>query len=266
MKKIILFSPLLFLLTACGSGVVDLYTSDADTTSGDVGPFVETSNIELSASSFYSSELGPGKDGMLITLRRGDTKKNLRVGASDRLRVILNGSSQFVEEVRNVICAGGLGPCHYAYYYRIKFTGKTDSQPLTISLERTTGINSQTTVTFPPRPTITAPLAGTVVNLSTDTLNIAWQPSNAGEEARLLVLGDCGLSTDLRFMDARSTYSFAPGTFKFSTDRAFCINATELPVRLHTIRYQDYPADPALAVGSLVQLNIEDEVSVRMRP
>lgn len=266
MKKVILFWFLAFLLTACGSSdFLDLYTSEPGTTSGDVGPFVETSNIELTATSFYSNEFGAGNDGMLIQLDRGDTKKNLRVGSHDILIVAVNGVPQFIEEVKNVHCAREFS-CSYSYYYRIVFQDNPDGQPLAISLQRTTGVSSQTTVTLPPRPTITAPLSGAVIDLSTDTMNISWQPGLVAEETQLTVSGDCGVYTDLRFTDSRTTHSFAPGTFQFSTAREFCVNATGLPLTLRITRYQDYPADPALAHSSLLQLSITHEVVVQVRP
>lgn len=267
MKKAILFWLSAFLLTACGSSAFqDLYTSEPDTTSGDVGPFLETSNIELTATSFYSNEFGAGKDGMVIDLKRGDSKKDLRVGSKDNLLVAVNGVPQFIEEVKNVNCAGGFGPCSYSHYYRIVFQENPDGQPLTISLQRTTGVSSQTTVTLPPRPTITAPASGAVIDLSTDTMNISWQPGLAAEETQLTLSGDCGVGTNLRFTDSRTTHSFAPGTFRFYMAREFCVNATELPLPLRITRYQDYSADSALAPSSMLQLSITAEVVVRVRP
>ena len=266
MKKVILFCIfVLLLLTACGAAV-DLYTSDADTTSGDVGSFVETSNIQLTSTSFYSYESGPLKNGILLVLSRGDTHKNLRVGASDTLLVTLNGSPQFIEEVRNTNCQNEFGPCSYSYYYRVIFQGNPGSQPLTISLVRLTGISSQTTVTFPPSPTITEPISGAVISLSTDAMNISWQPGEAGEDTRLTVSGNCGVYKDLFLIGTVNAYSFAAGTFQFAASREFCVNATELPLPLRTTRSRDYPADPALAKGSLLKLSIADEVTVKMRP
>jgi hypothetical protein len=267
MKRVILFFVATFFLTACGA-VADLYTSDADTTSGDVGPFVETANIQLTSTSSYSNDYGPWTDGMLIHLERGDIHTNLRVGDSDTLLVTLNGLPQLIEEVRNIFCSGPFGPCSYRYYYRVNFQGNPGSQSLTISLERTTGVSSQTTVTFPPKPTITEPVPGTVISLSTDAINISWQPGtgDAGENTRLTLSGYCGVSADLLFMDSRSTYSFAPRTFQFFTDSEFCVNATQLPLPLRTVRYRAYPADPALAPSSLLQLSITDEITLQMRP
>jgi hypothetical protein len=265
MIKVILFCIFTLLLTACDAAV-DLYTSDADTTSGDVGPFVETSNIQLTSTSYYSHELGPGKNGVLLFLERGDTQKNLRVGASDSLRVSLNGAPQSIEEVKNISCRYEFGPCFYSYYYRVYFQGNPGSQPLTISLLRVTGVSSQTTVTFPPSPTITEPVSGAVISLSTDTMNISWQPGDAGEDTQLTVSGDCGVYKDLRLIGTVNAYSFAAGTFQFAASREFCVNATELPLPIRTTRYRDYPADPALAHGSLLKLSITDEVTVQMRP
>ena len=261
MKKGILFWPLALSLTACSSAVQDLYTSEPDTTSGDVGPFLETSNIELTASSFF----GSSKDGMLIVLKRGDTKNNLRVGSKDNLLIAVYGVPQLIEEVKNAHCTGGLGACSYSYYYRINFQDNPDGQPLTISLQRTTGVSSQTTLTLPPRPTITAPISSAVIDLSADTMNISWQPGMA-EETQLILPGDCGVYANLRFTDSRTTHSFAPGTFQFSTAREFCVNATELPLPLQITRYQDYSADSALAPSSMLQLSITAEVVVQVRP
>jgi hypothetical protein len=265
MKKVMLFCSFILLLTACGDAA-DLYTSDADTTSGDVGPFVETSNIQLTSTSSYSYEFGPWKNGILLFLKRGDTQKNLRVGASDTLLVTLNGAPQFIEEVRNIICEYESGPCTYSYYYRVIFQGNPGSQPLTISLVRVTGISSQTTVTLPSSPTITEPVSGAVISLSTDTMNISWQPGEAGEDTRLTVSGNCGVYRDLWLIGTVNAHSFAAGTFQFAASREFCVNATELPLPLRTSRSRDYPADTALAQGSLLKLSITDEVTVQMRP
>lgn len=266
MKKIILFWFLAFLLTACGSSAFqDIYTSEPDTTSGDVGPFLETSNIELTATSFYSNEFGAGKDGMLIHLKRGDSKMNLRVGSHDVLIVAVNGVPQLIEEVKNVHCASEFS-CSYSYYYRIVFQDNPDGQPLTISLQRTRGASSQTTVTLPPRPTITAPVSGPVIDLSTDTMNISWLPGLDVEETELTLSGDCGVYTNLRFTDSRTTHAFAPGTFQFYTAGEFCVNATELPLALRITRYQYYFVGSGLAPSSMLQLSITAEVVVQMRP
>ena len=255
------------MLTACGSSAFqDLYTSEPDTTSGDVGPFLETSNIELTGTSFYSNEFGAGKDGMLIYLKRGDSKRDLRVGSKDNLLIAVNGVPQLIEEVKTVHCAGGLGNCSYSYYYRIVFQDNPDGQPLTISLQRTRGASSQTTLTLPPRPTITAPVSGALIDLSADTMTISWQPGMAAEETQLTVWGDCGVYTNLWFNDSRTTHAFAPGTFQFYTVGEFCVNATVLPLALHITRYQYYSVGSPLAPSSMLQLSITAEVVVQMRP
>jgi len=176
-----------FAMPACRDSLTDLYVNESDTTSGSIGPFVETSNIQLATISFYAPPNAPGKDGMLIALKRGDTFEPLRVGSGDTLLVTLDNVPQSIEEVRDIGCSGKIGPCTYTYYYRVYFSGETDRRTLTISLERETGVSSYTTVTFPTRPTITAPASGALISLSTDTMTISWQPGDAGDETKLSV-------------------------------------------------------------------------------
>jgi hypothetical protein len=258
-----------FVMPACRDSLTDLYVNESNTTSGSVGPFIETSNLKLTTRSFSAPPDAPGKEGMIIDFSRGDTSDTLRVGSGDTLLVALDNVPQSIEEVRFIGCSGPLGPCYYVYYYRVYFSGDTERRPLTISLERETGESSHTTVTFPSRPTISEPAPGALITLSTDTLSISWQPGDAGDETKLSVRGDCGASDYWWFLppvnSSISTYSFAPGTFSISTDREFCRTATELPLPLHTARYRNHTADPALAPGSLLQLSIEDEITVQMQ-
>jgi hypothetical protein len=270
MKKALLCLAFALLLISCGKDVVDLYTDDADTTSGDVGPFVETANIQLaSTSSFYPDEAGSLKHGIAIALRRGDTLDNLRVGTSDTLLVNLNGVPQIIGERRTVHCKGGLSlQCHYSYHYWVAFQEAPENKPLMISLERVTGVSSHTTATFPSRPTILEPVPNTLVSLSTDTLSISWMPGEVGDETILTVSGDCGVdSGELKFADPDSSSRlFAPGTFQFSKYFTSCVDATEMPLILRATRNRNAAADPALAPSSTLQLGVTDEIIVRMNP
>ncbi len=257
-----------FSMTSCnGEGSIgDI--GESNTTSGSVGPFVETSQIWLRANSFSPSPYFPGNGGLIINLNRSDTDDNepLRVGIGDTLQVTLNDVPQFVEELRHISCSGKIGPCSYIYNYRVFFSENPDSQAFTISLDRVIGVTSHTTVTFMSTPTIAEPAPDTLFSLSTDTIAVSWQPGEPGDETRLTLSGDCGVYEEFWFMDAYNTYSFAPGTFQFFSGREFCANATELPLPIRTTRYRTHEADPALAPISWVELSLEDEIAVRMRP
>lgn len=208
----------IFLLAACsGNGPFERDIRPSNTTSGSVGPFVETANIQLKTRSFYLTSSTPGKEGMIIDVLKEDPLERLRVGPGDTLRVTLNGVPQLVEEVEGYGCQPPFGPCDYAYYYRVMFTENTESQPVTISLERAIGVSSQSTGTFPSRPTITTPAPGTVISLSTDTLSISWQPENAGDETKLTVSGTCLMAQEVWFVDPDSSYSFPPERSTYSS-------------------------------------------------
>ena len=255
------------VMTAGCDGILRSTIAESNTTSGSVGPFVETSSIWLRVIAFYSARFAPGKDGIIIDLKNADTSENLRIGPGDTLQVLLDSVPQAIEEAREVGCSGKIGPCSYMYYYRVVLEGDPDGKPLTISIDRQTGVSSHTTVTYPARPIITAPAAGATVSLSTDALNIFWQAALPPEETRLAVWGECIGGDEYWFLNSGAgSYSIPAGTFAFSTASDFCMNATELPLTIKTDRYVTYAADAALASISSLELYLEHEITVQARP
>lgn len=263
MKKTMLLCALALLLTGCGKDITDLYTKESETTSGSVGPYVETSNIHLEASSHYNDKLAGS---VVIDVHRGDTLERLRVGTGDSLLVTLDGTSLPVEEERGISCQGRIGPCTYSYYYRAFFQQNPGGQTLTIALERESGVSSLSTADFPSYPAIITPAPGANFNLSTDAINVSWQPGVAGDHTELVAEGDCVMYEDYWVTDPDNTHILPQGTHLFNTHNDECAAATEYQMQLSTARYRDYPADPALAPSSVLRFIVEDEVLVWMNP
>lgn len=253
-------------LVACSDSVTDLYVADGYTTSGTVGPFVETSNILLTATSFYAY---PGVDGIIIDIDRADTREPLRIGAGDVLTVSLNGSSYPLEEVRGYTCDNyyTFSNCRYIYYYRVFFPFADPSgKDLILDFQRTNA-NSVTTVTFPLRAAIIQPAAGVTVDLSADDLVVSWVAGSAGDEMYLELNGSCGVATSkLYFNDSAANYTFPANTFAFYQGYQSCRDATELPLPIHTFRSRTYAADAALSPLSSITLSLNDEISVTVVP
>lgn len=263
MKKVILLCVFGFLLNGCGDDVTDLYTEEPNSTSGDKGPYVETSNIRLTSYSWYSSEDSSGN--ISIGLSQNEPLDGLRLGASDNLIVTINDSPQLVSERKSTSCRGV--QCTYTYSYVVDFQDYPENQTMTISLEREAGNDAHTSLVFPPHPTLIEPTAGEAFSLSTDPLNFIWRPGNIGNSTVLVLSSDCGVDDELGFIDADNTHLYSPGTFQINTANDICRNATSIALELITYRYQYFLTDPALASDSFVRVGVEEEViTVQVEP
>lgn len=268
MKRISFLVIFSFLLAACGSDIVDLYTKEAPTTTGDNGPYVETSNLLLRAYATNYSEVSSGY--VQVNLNNNETDDSLRIGSGDSLSVEINGSPLLVVEKEGRSCTGKAlpaGSCIFTYSYVANFQEYPEGQEMIVSLSRESGISSQTTVTFPARPTVIEPVPGVEYSLSADTLDISWVAGQSGDSTELGLYGECAVYDGYWYLGTDNLHSIAPGTYEFFKDSEFCNTATEFPLEITTYRYREYDAAPELAASSIVRLDYEENpVTIYMVP
>lgn len=268
MKKIVMLCAISILLTSCGSDIRELYTDDADTTSGDVGPFVETSDIIISGQTSFND----GDEARVsLTFKRRDSvgSTRLRIGSTDLLMASVDGVNLPIHESQTDSCAPISPHCVWVYSYYFYLPENSDGKELVIAFERQIGISAlDTRITIPNKPTFIKPVQGEVFYLFLDDLLLEWQPGVPGEYVWLDIRSDCGVSDRGSIAEPINSIIFPAGSFeRFSSDECSVPGLME-PVVLTVFRYHIDPdeVDPAFSSESLISVEAKDQISINSYP
>ncbi|MEN8136429.1 MAG: hypothetical protein ABFS18_12980 [Thermodesulfobacteriota bacterium] len=270
MRKIVMLCAISILLTSCGSDIRKLYTDDADTTSGDVGPFVETADIIISGqTSFYDGNDNEVRISLTFSRKDSVGSTRLRIGSTDRLMASVDGVDLPIHEFQTDSCSPNSPHCVWMYSYYFYLPENSDGKELTIAFERQIGISAlDTRITIPNKPTFIQPVQGDVFYLSLDDLVLAWQPGVPGEYVLLDIRSDCGVIDRGFLSEPINSITFPAGSFeRFSSDKCSGADLME-PVELTVFRYhinQD-EVDPAFSSDSVISVQAKAQVSINSYP
>lgn len=250
-------------LVSCGEdGRLDIYTRPSPTTSGEHGPFIQTSRLAIIVETYYLDDLHPTSGRMSILLRREDTFEVVRIGSSDNLTVTLDGVTLPINERGTYYCDGPLGPCQYYYDYYVDISN-ADGKIVVLDFERTSDNSAVSAGTFPPRPLLSSPAEGSTLNLSTEALNVSWQAGDPSDYVNLEVRGECVYDAKI-FLSPTNSYDYSAGDpdLQWLSGSTYCQTATSDTIAIKAIRFRQYNLDSNLGPDSLMTLSTEDIVNI----
>ena len=264
MNHLLMFVCVVSIVSCGGEGASDAGTQQSPTTSGTVGPFVPTSSLGIDTDIVYRERIAAG----FFVIRLSDIRvgHSLRLGSGDSLLVAINNIPQPVQEREKVSCGYFGTPCAFFYDYNVTLTADPGNQAVTISLQRSSDVSSNTTVTLPSSPIMTQPAAGYAFSVTTDSLDIALAPGQVGSFTKLEFPATCvdKLQTIMFADSGPFSVSIPPGTFTFST-APYCLAITEQPLQLTTTRYHTFYPGAPLAATSTISLTLENGVTIVAR-
>ncbi len=185
-------------LGACAIGA-----ADQESTTGDRGPYIQTSNLEfdIDVRMVYTPGLTYADDSrnidgqVEIYISRADNQHGLRIGDGDSLVAYRDGAEIRVDHIAETYCAKHIfiipSHCHYIYRYIIDLEPATVVTQLLLVYTRRAGERIDTNIAIPAAPAFAEPREDTPVHLRSEELNIVVHNPYPDESMTVGVGSEC---------------------------------------------------------------------------